>query len=510
MGNIIIKEDVTPKPVPVNLVEEAVVLPGKPLTYDDLTPEQIEELQRPAIEAAETANEAAKNADTATEKANIAAQSATTATTNANNAASEATTAALLANEATDNANSAALNANNAATSANAAADKANQAAQNVDGRVTDLEGKASQVYDNLAAIEASGESNPNKIYIDGETLIPYVYKKGKFEPFKGGDAVQDPNNIPFYTCRYEDEFAVPINEDDLTDVIVFRKIYGTKVERIKNGKSVWEKAVADIYLSSRQNYKLNQTLFVIDGYLYFRSSPYGVYKFSLEDGTFINNRTDTYNCEAICYLNGNIYAVGDTNKLVILNKDDLSLVSSTELDANLKGTYLNSYEDRCIVLLNKKALVVKQDGETQEFTFDANPRCGFYIPRTTYVNAPFYVFFVNNQIHTISEDLQYNNKTNISGGAIDDSLIGTISDLTQYITTGGWESICFIGERGCYICKIPGNNPITSTLFTALNINSNINKDGAFGWYDCFYKTQSDKYIIKKGGIMYKVHSLL
>lgn len=58
MGNIIIKEDVTPKPVPVNLVEEAVVLPGKPLTYDDLTPEQIEELQRPAIEAAEKANEA--------------------------------------------------------------------------------------------------------------------------------------------------------------------------------------------------------------------------------------------------------------------------------------------------------------------------------------------------------------------------------------------------------------------------------------------------------------------
>lgn len=47
---------------------------GDPLTYDDLTPEQIEELQRPAIEAAETANEAAKKADTATEKANTAAQ----------------------------------------------------------------------------------------------------------------------------------------------------------------------------------------------------------------------------------------------------------------------------------------------------------------------------------------------------------------------------------------------------------------------------------------------------
>lgn len=67
MGNIIIKEDVTPKPVPVNLVEEAVVLPGKPLTYDDLTPEQIEELQRPAIEAAETANAAADKANQAAE-----------------------------------------------------------------------------------------------------------------------------------------------------------------------------------------------------------------------------------------------------------------------------------------------------------------------------------------------------------------------------------------------------------------------------------------------------------
>lgn len=375
---------------------------------------------------------------------------------------------------------------------------------------IADLKGKASQVYDNLSTIEGSGETNPNKIYIDGETAQPYIYKGGEFLPFKGSDVIQDPNNIPFYTCRYEDEFAVPINEDDLTDVIVFRKRYGTDVERIKNGKSIWKIASTDIYLAYNQTYKLNQTLFVVDGYLYFRSRPYGVYRISLEDGTYINNRTDINLCEAICYLNGNIYAVGDTNKLVVLNKDDLSLISSTELDAKLIGTFLNSYEDRCIILLDKKALVVKQDGETQEFAFDANPRCGFYIPRTTYVNAPFYVFFVNYQIHTISEDLQYNNKSNIVNGAIDDSLIGSISDLTLYITEGGWGSICFIGERGCYICRIPGNSPITSTLFTALNINSNINKDGIAGWYDCFYKTQSGKYLIKKGNTMYKVYSLL
>lgn len=112
---------------------------GDPLTYDDLTPEQIEELQRPAIEAAEKAN---------------------TATTSANNAAQ----------------------------SANDAAAVANQAAQNVDGRVSALEGKASQTYDNLAAIESSGETNPNKIYIDGETGQFYIYKNGQFVPSKGGD----------------------------------------------------------------------------------------------------------------------------------------------------------------------------------------------------------------------------------------------------------------------------------------------------------------------------------
>lgn len=112
---------------------------GDPLTYDDLTPEQIEELQRPAIEAAEKAN---------------------TATTSANNAAQ----------------------------SANDAAAVANQAAQNVNGRVSALEGKASQTYDNLAAIKSSGETNPNKIYIDGETGQFYIYKNGQFVPSKGGD----------------------------------------------------------------------------------------------------------------------------------------------------------------------------------------------------------------------------------------------------------------------------------------------------------------------------------
>lgn len=65
MENIIVIEEKVILPE-TPLCEQTVTIPcikgdkGDPLTYDDLTPEQIEELQRPAIEAAETANEAAK------------------------------------------------------------------------------------------------------------------------------------------------------------------------------------------------------------------------------------------------------------------------------------------------------------------------------------------------------------------------------------------------------------------------------------------------------------------
>lgn len=51
------------------VVEEMVALPGEkgdPFTYDDFTPEQIADLQRPATEAAAVANQAAENANKAT------------------------------------------------------------------------------------------------------------------------------------------------------------------------------------------------------------------------------------------------------------------------------------------------------------------------------------------------------------------------------------------------------------------------------------------------------------
>lgn len=86
---IVHEQVVVPDPV---VAKEVVTLPGEkgdkgdPFTYDDFTPEQIADLQRPATEAAAVANQSAEKA-------------------------------------------------NNSATLANEAADKANQAAESVDGK---------------------------------------------------------------------------------------------------------------------------------------------------------------------------------------------------------------------------------------------------------------------------------------------------------------------------------------------------------------------------------------
>lgn len=85
---------------------------GEPFTYDDFTPEQIEELQRPA-----------KNA---TDAANDAADLASNAAVLANEKAGLADAAAIAANAAAGSANNAAVAAGSAANAANSAADNAN------------------------------------------------------------------------------------------------------------------------------------------------------------------------------------------------------------------------------------------------------------------------------------------------------------------------------------------------------------------------------------------------
>lgn len=152
------------------VVEEMVALPGEkgdkgdPFTYDDFTPEQIADLQRPATEAAAVANQAAENANKATSDIKVLSdrltaeeakrESAESSRASAESERAEAEvlretsfsqmqttleglitdtrTATSNANTAAGNAENAATAANNSATLANAAADKANQAAESI------------------------------------------------------------------------------------------------------------------------------------------------------------------------------------------------------------------------------------------------------------------------------------------------------------------------------------------------------------------------------------------
>lgn len=152
------------------VVEEMVALPGEkgdkgdPFTYDDFTPEQIAELQRPATEAAAVANQAAEKANKAATDIKVLGvtltaeeakrESAESSRASAESERAEAEvqrgesfsqmqttleglitdtrTATSNATTAAGNAENAATEANNSATLANAAADKANQAAESI------------------------------------------------------------------------------------------------------------------------------------------------------------------------------------------------------------------------------------------------------------------------------------------------------------------------------------------------------------------------------------------
>lgn len=121
---------------------------GEPFTYDDFTPEQIEEIKKPAVDAAaaaktaaDAATEAAAGADKAAETAAEAASSANDAADGAGQAAVDAGLAKTAAEEAAVRATEAAGAAGSAAAEANAAAEAASQTNTEVSaaeqGRVT-------------------------------------------------------------------------------------------------------------------------------------------------------------------------------------------------------------------------------------------------------------------------------------------------------------------------------------------------------------------------------------
>lgn len=118
---------------------------GDPFTYDDFTPEEIEDLKQPAIDAAVVATEAANNAVIATENAVEATGDAITATNNAIGATQEAIDAAnntvqaiIDTVAATDAANEATSNANEATENTNEAIEAANTATANTIDAIND------------------------------------------------------------------------------------------------------------------------------------------------------------------------------------------------------------------------------------------------------------------------------------------------------------------------------------------------------------------------------------
>lgn len=106
------------------------------VTYDDLTPEQIAELQRPATEAAAEANDAAQAAATATKEAKAATEDAKSASDRAERMAEEARNEAAAAASAAEAAATATEEADAAAVTANAAAQAANTAAAGIDEKI--------------------------------------------------------------------------------------------------------------------------------------------------------------------------------------------------------------------------------------------------------------------------------------------------------------------------------------------------------------------------------------
>ena len=147
---------------------------GDPFTYEDFTQEQLDDIKRPALEAANVATQAAQNANDAATNANnaknatiIATNLANSATQNANDAASSANAAAISANQAKRNADTATINANNATESALQATSDAISATTNAERATEKTEGAIEQAQ--RAAVIGS---NPDFIGSDY-----YVYK---------------------------------------------------------------------------------------------------------------------------------------------------------------------------------------------------------------------------------------------------------------------------------------------------------------------------------------------
>lgn len=512
------------------VVEEMVALPGEkgdkgdPFTYDDFTPEQIADLQRPATEAAAVANQAAENANKATSDIKVLSdrltaeeakrESAESGRASAESERAEAEvlretsfsqmqttleglitdtrTATSNANTAAGNAENAATAANNSATLANEAAYKANQAAQNVDGRITSLEEKASEVYENLAAIEASGETDTNKIYIDGETMQPYIYKGGSFVPFKGENDKYYTDNVVilFYKGENKNEFAIPLS-DDYADLLVITPGWYFSVKRIIKGSVEWECKPGYGATYNYYNYSFTEK------YLFSHINKI-LYQIDLSDGSFVKKEFED-NISGVAIFNSIVF-IFFSNKIIELNIEDLSVVNEFAIDSSIFKN-VNVYDDRIIIVYSDFVYVklLSDNTYTKITEEETNISSCFLLDRTIWVNNKFYTIIYNGKIKFIN--IETGNKYEDTSVSIDTvySFIPAymFSEYNSYLPV-------LICKNGYGIIFAFYGNAKSSKIVSYFNINPLIS------YYQDVHTIQyyvyKDRFLVNRGGIMYSI----
>lgn len=233
---------------------------------------------------------------------------------------------------------------------------------------INDVRSRASQTYENLAAIEASGESNPNKIYIDGETLIPYVYKSGEFVPFSGVSSIRYNQNV-YIEPNFNETPLLPQSNDVyyFSNIVVDEetKIVYASLQyylcRIENNKIVKAYRYSDIINSNQNSIRLiNNKLYFIGTYQrkIFRINTdtmqpeLSVLYRDLISGYQTNNE--------LCCIGDRLFLLGEDHCLYEVNKDDLSL--SEPIFENVQCLTQRNKGQLWIVLDSK---VILWDGST-------------------------------------------------------------------------------------------------------------------------------------------------
>lgn len=196
-----------------------------------------------------------------------------------------------------------------------------------------DLEGKASQVYENLAAIEASNETDPNKIYIDGETMQPYIYKGGEFVPFIG--SVNYSINDIYIPNDGRNNIDSLIEENG----ILYIGVHGGNILAydIKNDKVLWSQTSTHY----ANNFK---GITILGDYVYeiSRTATFLCKRYKSTGAKIIEVNISyllNYQSTFIGTLGGNLYIWGALTKtLYKINTDDLSFEPSGLYDGQIEG----------------------------------------------------------------------------------------------------------------------------------------------------------------------------